>query len=104
MRGSEPHENAPLHRYRDLTAWAKPKDLLIAYKFANASEWRRHLIWLEDKGYPFLAQLRKEIAHGDKAVSRSKAANKAQPTAFPSASGDAELSPEIQEMGDDLLA
>ena len=45
-----------------MTSWAKPKDLLIAYKFANAGEWRRHLMWLEDKGYPFLAQLRKEIA------------------------------------------
>ena len=49
-----------------MTAWAKPKDLLIAYKFANAGEWRRHLNWLEAEGYPYMPQLRKERAHADR--------------------------------------
>ena len=44
-----------------MTSWAKPKDLLIAYKFASESEWRRHIGWLEKEGYPFIAQLRKEV-------------------------------------------
>jgi hypothetical protein len=45
-----------------VTAWAKPRDLLIAYKFASPSEWRRHIAKLEEWGYPFLAQLQKELA------------------------------------------
>lgn len=49
-----------------MTAWAKPSDLLIAYKFASPSEWRRHIGKLEDMGYPFLLQLKKELAREDR--------------------------------------
>ena len=57
-----------------MTSWAKPADYLIAYKYANASEWRRHLAWLKDQGYPFLAQLEKELARESKGR-RSDSAN-----------------------------
>jgi hypothetical protein len=59
-----------------MTAWAKPRDLLIAYKFASQSEWRRHIAKLEELGYPFLAQLQKELARGDR-EGRSDAAGPA---------------------------
>jgi hypothetical protein len=49
-----------------VTAWAKPKDLLIAFKFASTSEWRQHLEWLEFEGYPDIAKLRAEIGRADR--------------------------------------
>jgi hypothetical protein len=54
-----------------VTAWAKPKDLLIAYKFATASEWRIHIEILREWGYPYLAQLMKERARGLSGVPKS---------------------------------
>ena len=49
-----------------MTSWGKPSAYLLAYKYANASEWRRHLAWLEERGYPFIAQLQKELAREDR--------------------------------------
>jgi len=49
-----------------MTAWAKPSDLLLAYKYATEREWRRHLAWLELEGYPHIAKLRSEVARVDR--------------------------------------
>ena len=63
-----------------MTAWAKPADLLIAYKFASASEWRRHIAWLEKEGYPWLAQLEKERARAGEV--RGKASQREDSRSF----------------------
>ena len=41
-----------------MTSWAKPSAYLLAYRYANESEWRRHLLWLETEGYPQIKALR----------------------------------------------
>lgn len=40
-----------------MTAWVKPAELLKVYKEANSSEWRRHLKWFREAGYPQIKQL-----------------------------------------------
>lgn len=80
-----------------MTAWAKPADLLIAYKYANASEWRRHIEWFKDNGYPWHAQLRKEA---DKVL----AGRTGGVGALGGASRGAEPEGEIQTMGAQVLA
>ena len=89
-----------------MTSWPKPPAYLTAYKHANVSEWRRHLLWLEERGYPYLAQLRKEIdAKANKPAGSVLALSGAGSVSEkPDASGMAELEGEIPEMGDDLLA
>jgi hypothetical protein len=57
-----------------VTAWAKPRDLLVAYRFASASEWRVHIETLKDWGYPYLPQLMKERARESSGVSKSSKA------------------------------
>jgi hypothetical protein len=79
-----------------VTAWAKPKDLLIAFKFANESEWRRHLEWLRTEGYPWIHKLEKDR---QSLAGRSRGLG-----ALGGTSRDAEHEGEIQEMGEDLLA
>jgi hypothetical protein len=79
-----------------MTAWAKPKDLLIAFKFANESEWRRHLEWLRTEGYPWIHKLEKDR--------QSLAGRAGSVGALGGTSRDAKHEGEIQEMGDDLLA
>ncbi len=55
--------------------WAKPADLLIAYKFSTESDWRQHIETLKDWGYPYLAQLEKERARAKGKGSGRQAAN-----------------------------
>ena len=89
-----------------MTSWAKAADYLIAYKYANASEWRRHLAWLEERGYPYLSQLRKELgAKANKSAGATLALSGSRD--IPEEAGtpsDAELEGEVSEMGFDLLA
>lgn len=85
--------------------WGKPSDYLLAHKFANASEWRRHLMWLEEKGYPLIAQLRKELERreekdksaGDQARGRRGQADQPVPLGTEHEGAN-------EEMGNDLLA
>ena len=87
-----------------VTSWAKPADYLIAYKYANVSEWRRHLAWLEERGYPFIAQLQKELAR-EKAHQLARGAKASRGRdAEPAIQTSSELEGEIPSMGDDLLA
>ncbi len=86
--------------------WAKPKDLLIAYKFSTASEWRRHMAWLEDRGYPHMAQLKNEVERAHRPSGRQALALSGSGSVSPieGASGANEHAEEVSTLGDDLLA
>jgi hypothetical protein len=42
-----------------MTTWAKPSDLMLAYRNASRWESRRHIEWFREQGYPHVKQLEK---------------------------------------------
>jgi hypothetical protein len=78
--------------------------LLIAYKFASPSEWRRHISKLEEWGYPYLPQLTKELAREKTDKSAGGKSGRVEREAPLALQTSAELEGEVSEVGDDLLA
>lgn len=45
-----------VHQEMDM-AWASPKTLMHVYQHANKADWRRHLKWFAEAGYPDIKKL-----------------------------------------------
>jgi hypothetical protein len=75
-----------------------------AYRYANASELRRHLAWYRERGYPYVAQLEKAIEDRQRdtrtAGKGGAEANGAQPLGGPDEGRGFDLLQDQDDQGD----